>query len=261
MHIFGVTATGNINNARTVAINFAVTRSTGTTGASHSVNFTAGNNVTPTTCTRNAPTSTLALPSNLFVDPGGRLNYAIAIRNNDNANCPASMFTATPSVSPSGATFNPTARSFILSPGETSTHQAFAVDLPDNAPGGSRTLTFSFTSPSHTTPVTQSTGFTVLGTGITPPFVTISGIANNETISPAANTHIIATASHSTGIARIEIFINDRLVGRCNNPRNNTCDVFVKGSNTVTGQHMLRVVATAKDTDQTTGTANMTFRR
>jgi hypothetical protein len=84
-------------------------------------------------------------------------------------------------------------------------------------------------------------------------------VTNNELISPSLNTKIVASVSHPTGVSNVQIFINGKLVENCNDPKNGTCDVFVKGSSTASGTHTIRVDATAKNS--VTGTSSLTFRR
>ena len=93
------------------------------------------------------------------------------------------------------------------------------------------------------------------------PDIEISGIQNGGIISPSANTKIVATASHPSGIHKIEIHIDGKLVALCSSPRDNKCDVYIKGSNTTIGDHTLQVSATANDTNRTTHTASLGFRR
>jgi hypothetical protein len=195
------------------------------------------------------------------VAPGGVLQYTVTIKNDDVGECTASEYTVTARSNLSGISSSPASRSWTLSPGQSGEPQVFSITIPENAPNGSYDMDFAATRPEISGSFVGRSTFHVLNTGITPPSVAISGVTNNELISPTNNTKITATASHAAGISRIEIFINDRLVGVCNNPRNNMCDMFVKGSNTVVGSHILRVVATANNAEQTTGTANMTFRR
>ena len=219
----------------------------------------------PPACVRQNPT-VIINPSErtMRVNPGSTVNHTVTVTNNDSPwGCSTSTFNITPgATNPAGLSFSPTSQSLTIAPGESKT-QVFSTTLPPGMTEGSRTVFFTAINSDHTSYSSGSlhASIIVVNTGATPPAINISGITNGGTIQPNTNTKIITTSTHTTGISKVEIFINNKLVARCNEPKNGICDVFVKGSNTAVGTHMLRVVATTKDTSQTTGTANLTFNK
>ena len=216
-------------------------------------------NVEPPTCTRANPTVTVS-PSGGMAEPGDSINYTVSVTSNDSASCSAITYTTTPSTSTSGFAFSPASQSWSLSPG-ASNSQIFAATSPSSAADGLHAMTFTVSNSDNAATVTRNTSFIVASTGAIPPNIHVSGITDGATINPAINTKITATAAHAEGISKVEIYINDRLVARCTEPRNGVCDVSVKGSNTAAGTHTMKVIATAKDASQTTGTANLSFNK
>jgi len=213
----------------------------------------------PPICTRNTPTIAVN-PTSGMADPGDSINYNVTITSNDSESCSAINYTATSSSTTTGFTYSPTSRSWNLAPSASGT-QVFSVTSPSSSTDGLYTITFTVTNSDNTNSATRDVSFVVANTQTVPPSIIISGVTKGETIRPDANTKIIATATHAAGISKVEIYIDNQLVARCNEPKNGICDVFVKGSNTAAGTHALKVIATAKDTDQTTGTANLTFNK
>jgi len=89
--------------------------------------------------------------------------------------------------------------------------------------------------------------------------ITISGITNNQLISPTLSTKITVTVNHPPGIAKIQFFVNGWPTITCTNPKDNQCSIFIKGPHTAVGTYNFRVDATSKDGQD--GTASLVFRR
>ena len=216
-------------------------------------------NSVPPTCTRSAPSVTVN-PASGMVDPGDKIDYTVTVTNNDSSGCANATYTVTPSSTTSGFSYSPTSQPWTLAPG-ASNSRVFSVTSPSGAADGIYTIRFTAASPDNPSSGTRDVNFVVANTKAIPPTINISGVTDNGTINSNLNTKITATAAHSAGIAKIEIYVNDQLVAKCSTPKNNTCDVFVKGPNTIAGTHLLRVVVAANDTDHTTATLNWTFKR
>ena len=210
----------------------------------------------PPPCIRNNPDITIS-PAGSSASPGGSIDYAVTVKSNDSAECGGIAYMVTPSGA-SGFSFLPINKSMTLGPGQSES-QIFTVTSPSSASTGIYNLTFSISNSEMSTPVTRDTSFTVLNPNTEPPGVAISGIAHNQFISATNNTKITITTDHPMGIAKIEIYINDKVVAICNDPKNNTCDVWVKGSNTAVGTHTVKVEVFSKNSVY--GTNSITFRR
>jgi hypothetical protein len=195
-----------------------------------------------------------------MVDPGESINYTVNVTSNDSVGCTAINYTVTPSSAASGFTFSPASQVWNLAPGANNS-RIFTATSPATAADGLYTMNFKVTNSDNANSVTRDVSFIVANTKAIPPTIDITGITNGGTINPSTNTKITATAAHSTGISIVEIYIDNKLVAKCTEPKNGICDVFVKGSNTVAGTHTMRVVAIAKDAEQTNSTANLTFGR
>jgi hypothetical protein len=139
--------------------------------------------------------------------------------------------------------------------GTGGTQYAESATAPTNA--GSYIVYADIAEGANYTAAKLNLGTYVIGAAL--PTITISGVADGATISPTLNTKLSATVSYPTDMQNIKIRVNNMLVANCNNPRNNTCTVFVKGSNTPTGTYTVEVTATGKDS--ATSSANLTFRR
>jgi len=211
----------------------------------------------PPGCIRHDPTI-IATPPSDTTTPGGSIQYDLQIINNDTAACGSVDITFFATSSAPEISFSPYANvvQYRL-PGSIWNLRITANSL-SNIADGSHTITFKAASTAGNT-ASKNVTFTVIDPNANPPTVIISGITNNQLISPTLDTKITATATHSAGIAKIEIFINNKLVATCTNPKDNTCYIFVKGSNTAIGTHTLR--ADAKSKNNEFGTANMVFRR
>jgi len=218
-----------------------------------------GNIPPPPVCTRNAPTINVS-PTSGMVDPGDSISYTVTITSNDSPSCTSINYTATPNSITSGFTFSPPSQSWSLAPDANNSH-IFSITSPNSAADGIYTITFTASGAGNPTSSTQDVSFIVANTKAIPPTISISGLTENELIRSNFNTKVGVTATHSTGISKIEFYINGQLVAKCSNPKNSTCNIFIKGSNTATGTHTLKVIATAKDTEQTSATTNLTFRR
>jgi hypothetical protein len=215
----------------------------------------------PPECVRNDPPVTVSPFNGGRINPGDTVDYTVTVTNNNSFTvCPTTTYTITPSVVSFGEHFSisPASKDFVLAPGDTGV-QVFSFTASSSAIIRQYNVRFAFTNSDSPNTITQSGFFNIVNPLAIPPTINISGIANGDTISPSSNTKITAIASHSTGISKVEIFINNQLVAKCNEPKNGICDIFIKGSNTVNGTHTLRVVATAKNTEQTTGVTNLTF--
>ena len=128
----------------------------------------------------------------------------------------------------------------------------------------SAALLNGLTAGSYTLKVVYSDGFEASGTfmiNLAPLAIEITGITNGATMSPSLNTKVTATATHHDGIANIDIYLDNVLVARCINPKDNTCDMFLKGSNTALGSHILRAEASAKGTSGASDSVSITFTR
>jgi len=231
------------------------------------VEITLTSDVGPTVCARPAPTVTVS-PSSSVVEPGGYVGYTVTATSNDSEGCfDTASYTTRASTTATGFSISPPTRTWNLAPG-ASNSQSFSATSPITAASGLYAITFTVTSNSDASISVSRTAEFIVDSGgdpppppPTPPTINISGVTSGGTISSSANTKITATAAHAEGISKVEIHINNQLVARCTEPRNGICDIFVKGSSTASGTHMLRVTATAKNTGQTTGTTNLTFNK
>jgi len=223
------------------------------------VEITLTKDVEPTVCVRREPTVVVD-PLSATVEPGGSAKYVVTATNNDSGGCNHSGHTFKSGTPPSGFQVSAGGTKGDLQPGDSSS-QEFTVASPSTVASGIYTITFTVTNLNSNTTVARDASFIVASTNATPPTIVVTGITNGGTINPNANTKIAATATHAEGISKVEIHIDNQLVAKCNEPKNGICDVFVKGSNVVSGTHTLKVTATAKDTGQTNGTANLSFGR
>jgi len=272
---FSVTSPSNIANG-TYTMSFKVTNSANSTSVTQNVSFTVSAPVV--VCVRNNPTVTVN-PTSGKAEPGGKIDYVITVKNNDSQDCTNANFNITAAMSNNstkGFAFSPSSKSLSLTPG-ASASQTFTVTAP-NVNDGIHTVVIKVAhSGDSKKTAQQNVSFIIAktntgggntgggnGGGTTspvPPSVSISGIKDGETLKANGNTKITINSSHSAGIAKIEIFIDEKLVATCDNPKNGACDIQIKGQDTKAGDHIIKATATAKDTAKSTHSASLLFKK
>jgi len=268
---FSVTSPSSIADG-TYSISFRVTNSANSNAVSQNVSFIVASPVPA--CTRSTPTVTVS-PTSGTVVPGGVVEYEVKVLNRDSKDCPNATFTTSAAMSNNstkGFTFSPSTKSWSLTPG-ASISEKFKVTAP-NVNDGMHTVVFKTThSADGKMSVTQNVSFIISkgsggGSGgggtVTPPSVRLSGLADGSAIGNG-NTKITANATNPSGISKIEIYIdqesNPTPVAVCNNPKNGTCEVSIKGQNVKQGPHIIKAYAYGNDANKTVNTASLSFRR
>jgi hypothetical protein len=210
---------------------------------------------TPTpTCTRNNPSISIS-PTQQWGIAGQELTYSITLRNNDSLDCTSSTFRVDKAL-PAGFTQN-TDISTTLAPG-TSFMRNVIITSPITSMDGIYSFTqkvVNTASTAHT--ATDSANYNVFTPDSNPPQITITGLTDGQTVGSKGNLKVSATASDPSGIARIEVYLNNNLLKVCTNV--NKCDVGINLSKLSSGSHVLRVNATDKDATPNTASTYVAF--
>lgn len=204
-------------------------------------------------CSHYAPTVRLN-PASQWGAAGGSLSYSISVLNNDTLGCTASTFTVTP-VLPSGFAQSPTTLSLTVNPGEQQA-ASFVVSAPTSSAPATYLITENVTgSDGAAQSASVSANYNIAVTDVTAPVVTIVSPVQGSTLT-GNKTTISASAVDTTGVGKMEILVDDKLVKTCTT--GSSCVYtwnFVKAAR---GLHAIKVVATDNSPQLNRGEATIT---
>ena len=204
--------------------------------ATVSINFGTG------TCFRADPSVSIA-PSSQWGFPGDALNYNVSVTNNDSSACAPSTFTINPSL-PDGWLQTPSAPSVFLYP-STGATVTVSITSPSSAEAGFYTFSETATNNSDSSYSNiASASYNVKIPDTTPPAVTITNPADKSKLPSKGSVKVTISASDESGIAKIQIFINNSSVKVCSN--SNSCQYNWAMSGVSAGTYEIRAEATDK---------------
>jgi uncharacterized repeat protein (TIGR01451 family) len=224
-----------------------------TTGVSSSF-ATVAIDFGPQPCIRSNPIVSIS-PATQTGSQGQTLTYTLTLTNNDNSGCTDSPFTVTPSL-PGGLSQLPTFVSENVSPGATVTRTLLITSDLNTSIGF---YTFTETAMNTSDPVysASSSGiYEVRLPDTTPPVVTILSPLNGSTLPKKGTVAISATANDTSGINRINIYIDDILIKTCLNMA--SCKYKWNVSRVSSGNHTITVQAIDKAPTPNTGSSSIT---
>ncbi len=198
-----------------------------------------------TSCAHTNPTISVA-PATQNGSAGQSLTYNITVANKDDSACAGSTFVVTPTL-PAGLMQIPSTLSMTLEPG---TQQTQSVVLTSE--GSSVPATFTFTEAVRNLSVTGTYGasatanYVIMARDTTPPMVSITSPANGTVLS-SRKVNIQASASDASGIARIELFVDGKLMRTCSSVT--SCTYSWTYSRATAGAHTIKAVAIDKSTN------------
>ncbi len=204
-------------------------------------------------CKRSNPTVSIS-PDGQWGSAGASLGYTAFVQNNDSETCGQSTYTLTSSL-PTGFTQGPAALSVSLNPFEQKS-VAFTVTAPSTAVPA----TYTFTELVENTGVPTSSAsaganFNVTPPDVTAPTVSITSPANGAVLK-GAKVSLSASASDTSGIARIELSVDGIVVKTCSAAT--TCTYSWNTRRVSSGTHTVRAVATDNSSQQNRSEASIT---
>ncbi len=189
-------------------------------------------------CRRYNPTVTLA-PSSQWGTAGNSLSYTLSVTNNDSTECSASTFSGLGTLS-SGFVQSPTAPSLTLNPGETRS-MTLTVSAPLSAMPASYIVTESVSNSNAPESVgTVSANFNIAAPDATAPVISVLSPKDGSSIS-GRKVSVSATASDASGIQKIDLYIDNKLMKTCTGVTG--CTYSWSISKVSSGSHTIRVVA------------------
>ncbi len=205
------------------------------TGASVRVSFG------PLPCIRANPALSLS-PSSVSVFAGQSASFSYTLTNNDTTSCPTSDFSITPTL-PAGFAQTPSSITHLLV-GGASVSGSLIVSSPSDASASSYSITETaqnilLSSYRSTALLTM----TVLMPDTTPPVVTITRPADGTIVSKG-NLKIGTSASDTSGIAQIIVFLNGVVLKTCYGTT--SCPANVSVASLSVGAHTITTEATDK---------------
>ena len=245
-----ITSEATMQNGNYI-VPFTITNTTLGTTKSTSLTYTISGAVT---CKKVAPTISIS-PTSGTGEQGATISYTMTVKNNDSG-CANNTYNVVASV-PSGFTLDISKASMTLASGKSAS-QAFKMTSGVNTLNGIYALSLAVTE--GTNSYKASANYNVITYVAVPPSVNVTGLTNNQKIG-SGNTNVTASASHSKGIATINIYLNGAKVATCNNPNKGECKYGVNANKIVSGTYMLKVEAIANDSTKTSNSKTVTFIR
>ncbi len=189
-------------------------------------------------CVRNNPSITIT-PSGQWGTAGNSLSYTATIKNNDTEDCGASTFTVTPTL-PEGFAQLPEQIATTLNYGEQKS-MSFQVSSPLSAIPASYLFSQRVTSEASTANFASASGnFNIAAADISAPVVRITSPTADSTLTARKET-IEVTASDTSGVSLIEIWVDNKRLKSCANVT--TCSYSWNLAKVTKGTHTLKAVA------------------
>lgn len=220
------------------------------------VNITVPTAVVP--CVKGNPLLTVS-PIGQYGTSGQALTYQVTLKNNDSSTCQTTAFGITATV-PSGFVNSPISLIESLAPGDSVT-KTITITSPATAVNGAYPFTITAKNSTATAYAASVTAnYNVYNPVIipeptnpvqTPPIVTLSGISTGQVVT-TNKINVRVTASDSSGIASIKIYLDERLVSGCSLVSN--CSYQINPRKLLTGSHVLKAVVIDKE-NQTNSTS------
>jgi len=248
--VFKVTSSMTSTNG-SYQIPFVITNTTLKTTKSSGVTYTVTGAVT---CKEVAPTISVS-PTTQTGEVGTALSYTLNIKNND-VGCPNKTYSVTASI-PSGFKIDVSSYSVTLASG-SSTTKVFKMTPQTGVVNGIYSLSLAISE--GTNRYSAAGTYNVITYIAVPPSVNITGLTNNQKLG-SGNTNVVASASHSKGIAAINIYLNTVKVATCNNPSKGECKYGINANKIISGTYVLKVEAIANDSTKTSNSKTITFIR
>lgn len=194
--------------------------------------------LTTAPCVRNTPTLSIS-PVGQWGSAGSPLSYSAIVRNNDSETCGSSVFSITPTL-PNEFVQSPSLLSLTLSPLEQNS-VAFTITSPNTV--SPATYSFSQVAQNNavaTSAASASANYNVLPPDATPPEVSITSPQSGTTLK-GTKTSVSASASDTSGIARIDITIDGTIVKTCSAVQ--SCTYSWMTRKVTAGQHTITASA------------------
>lgn len=204
-------------------------------------------------CTRSNPTISIS-PTGQWGSAGGSLTYTATVLDNDSSSCGLSTFTVTPTL-PAGFTQSPSSLSLSLNPLEQK-----SVSFTLTAPSDAVPATYTFTQMAQNSIVTTSSArasanYNIASPDVTAPVVSVTSPSNGAQVN-GSKVKVAAAASDASGIARMELYVDDVMVKACSVAT--TCSYNWNSRRASAGTHTLRAVAFDNSAQQNSAETSIT---
>mgnify|MGYP001558620979 FL=1 len=213
------------------------------------------------TCTHSNPILSIN-PASQTGYAGQTLNYALTITNTDTPICPASTFSISYNLPP--VLSQSTSSSLVTINAGSSSTQTISITSAASAAFGSYSFSETVTNIGLPSYGASAAAYYDIGPVVapqeipdtTPPTITILNPLNNTILPNSGNVQISATATDSSGINNIKIYVDGVLKKTCNNTT--TCNYNLNMNTITSGQHIITVTATDNSSAQNTGSVSIT---
>ncbi len=213
----------------------------------------------PGVCARSLPTITT--PNiNQQGWTGQTLTYNVSVGNHDSLSCPSSTFATSIVGLPVGFTALVNPSMSTIAPGSTASI-AVAVTSPLNSINSLNPFTITAVDVLDGSRTTSAqTSYSVIGNGPTLPVVTITSPIDGSVLlnTKKGGLSIVAKANDLSGIAKIELYMDNKLVKSCTR-KPTSCSTSISLGNITTGSHV--IVAKAYNTIGKVGSAQVAVKK
>ncbi len=205
-------------------------------------------------CANANPTVTVT-PSSKTGNPGQALGYTVAIKNNDSGSCPSSSFNLTSSLPPSWTQSPSSISNQSIAPGGTYSTN-INVTSPSSATAANYTVTETAVNANLASYSGNASGtYTIQTSDTAPPSVQITDPANNSVLPTKGSVTINVSASDTSGIASIKVYIDNVLQKTCTSAT--SCSYGWSMSKVSKGNHTIGATALDGSPNANSGSAQI----